>query len=158
VASIPASGTQRPAAQQSPSAAAAVRPPGVTVPPGASTTVSMRIYNNYARCLLAHHAPAGMAIVGKGVSADPPDTPAAHAAAQACVALKPHPPWQEMPAYNANYRLEQAKWVNCMIAGGLKIVDVTPTSWAIADGDVPQAQSPAGSALMLRCEKRAFGD
>jgi hypothetical protein len=156
VASIPVSGAQRPTAQQSPSAAVSSGPPGVTVPAGASAALETRIYGDYGRCLLAHHDPDVSAANPAKINQYPADS-AGRAAMRACADLQPHPPWQEMAAYNPNFKLDQAKWVNCMIAGGLKI-DVTPTGWGVADSDVSQAMSPAGGALMLRCEKRAFGD
>jgi hypothetical protein len=168
VASIPASGGQQATAQQLPPGASATGVPGITMADNASEAELKRATTDYSNCLVAHHDPDTITKFGvKEVETDPdgnyPEVPsdaAARPAAQACLSLWPHPPAQEIPAYNPNYKLDLAKWVNCMTAGGLKVV-LTPNSppgWAYTDAGASQGISPAGEKITVQCEMKAFGE
>jgi hypothetical protein len=156
VASIPASargaspGGQRTAASAGPAGLT-----GPTLPDNASMAETKRIVNPYFQCLEAHgdHA-IGSKPDGLMGPLNNSDTPAIRAAQAACASLRPHPPWQELPAYNPHYNQDMAKWINCMNVHGIH-VHAVPGGWTYdSSGPLPAD----ANGVQVQCEMTAFGE
>jgi hypothetical protein len=123
---------------------------GPTLPDNASAAEVRRIYKPWSACLEAHG-------VHKFVSKDglkEPASPVTPAILKSCQRLRPHPPWQEIPAYNPNYNKDMAAWIDCMNARGMGVVGNshgwTFTGSGHPDGNIYQIQ--------VQCEMQAFGE
>jgi hypothetical protein len=123
---------------------------GPTLPDNASLAQMKRIVNPWFACLEAH---GDHAIGSKGPGILSPSGPIPAAAAKACQRLRPHPPWQEIPADNPQYNKDFATWVNCMNARGMSVRAV-PGGW-----NFNSANEPADAdKIQVQCEMQAFGE
>ena len=149
VASIAASGGTRPTAQQT-----APVQTGVLLPDNASPAETKRIVNAYYSCL-QEHGVTGIGSKPNGLMAPEniPITPLVATAQKDCASKKPHPPWQELPAYNPNFQNDMRAWVNCMNSRGVA-VQATSQGWTFAT-----SQEPADAdQIELECEMKSFGE
>jgi hypothetical protein len=149
VASAPASAR---GAQSSAPAVTGGQPAGLqgpTVPDNATGAQLKRLVNPYYECLQQH---GDQTISSKPGGLMAPGGPVPAAAAAACAALRPHPPWQQLPQYNPHYQQDMAAWVNCMNAHGVpsRLVPGGFTFTGAQPADLVQVQT--------QCEMSAFGD
>jgi hypothetical protein len=128
---------------------------GVLLPDNASPAETKLIVNAYYSCL-EDHGVTGIGTKSDGLMAPEgnfPDTPLVASAEKACASMKPHPPWQEIPADNPNYQADMAKWENCMDAKGIPVKPV-PGGWTFVSSTVPADESQ----VQTDCEMQAFGE
>jgi hypothetical protein len=162
VASLPASSGQPSSGAETASASAGGQGgptglTGVTMPDNATTAERNRIEDTWASCMESHGdhdfatksgGPGGYLTPTVSITNFP-------AAVQACRSLQPHPPWQEMPQYNPNYRRDFAQWVSCMNAMEVPVTAV-PGGF---DYDGTSSLSPSQQQkVTVECEMRAFDE
>ena len=122
---------------------------GPTVPDGASREQVMRLYKPWYQCLQEH----GVVNLPNSVLAKRDNPQTLKVAEGACQSLQPHPPWQEMPAYNPHYNRDLAAWVNCINAHGGH-VHAIPGGWTFDSSSAPPP--PGFAQVELGCEEQAF--
>jgi hypothetical protein len=158
VASIPSSGGTAGSVGQGSAAAVPSHPnlEGPALPDEATDAQIKAIEGPWFRCLGAHGTPLATNPKQPGVMAPTGAIPAA--ARKACLSLQPHAPWQEIPADNPNYKLDMAKWINCMNARGVgvKATSGGPTAggWTFTNPNEPADENQ----VETQCEMQAFGD
>ena len=120
---------------------------GPTIPNDASKAQYMRLTQPWDQCLQQHGVAHLPGTVGSNLEPHTLKT-----AETACQSLQPHPPWQQMPAYNPRYRQDLAAWVNCLNGHGIH-VHVIPGGWTF-DSSAPLP--PDERQVELSCEAKAF--
>jgi hypothetical protein len=157
VASIPSSGGTAGSVGQSSAAAVSSHPnlEGPALSEEATAAQIKAIEGPWVRCLGAHGT--ALALTPKLPGLPMPISTISAAARNACRSLQPHPPWQEIPADNPNYKLDMAKWINCMNARGVGVeaTSAGPTAggWTFTRSDEPAN----ANQIEGQCEAKAFG-